>query len=135
MTAQSGELVRAYYAAFNAKKWDDMLALLSDGVSHHVNEGALRGGKERFAEFLAHMDRCYDERLEDVVVMVNEDGSRAAAEFIVYGVYKETDGALPAAHGQAYQLPAGAFFTIEAGQINRVTTYYNLSDWIAQVSG
>lgn len=126
-------LVAAYYAAFNAKDWDGMLALLTEEVSHHVNEGAQRGGKARFAEFLAHMDACYDERLDDVVVMISADGARAAAEFIVRGVYKKTDGALPSARGQRYELPAGAFFTLEGGRIARVTTYYNLKDWIAQV--
>ena len=41
---------------------------------------------------------------------------------------------LPAARGQSYRLPAGSFFSITDGQISRVVTYYNLSDWIAQVS-
>jgi hypothetical protein len=31
-------------------------------------------------------------------------------------------------------LPAGAFFDLEGGLISRVTVYYNLTDWIAQVS-
>ena len=34
-----------------------------------------------------------------------------------------------------YILPAGTFFAIRDGKIARVTTYYNLTDWIAQVSG
>jgi hypothetical protein len=32
-------------------------------------------------------------------------------------------------------LPGGAFFEIENGFITRVTNYYNLQDWIAQVQG
>jgi hypothetical protein len=31
-------------------------------------------------------------------------------------------------------LNAGGFFTLKDGKITRVTTYYNLNDWIAQVS-
>jgi hypothetical protein len=31
-------------------------------------------------------------------------------------------------------LPAGGFFEIRGGKIARVTTFYNLNDWIAQVS-
>jgi hypothetical protein len=31
-------------------------------------------------------------------------------------------------------LPAGAFFEITDGLISRVSVYYNLADWIAQVS-
>jgi steroid delta-isomerase-like uncharacterized protein len=132
MTA--ADLVARYYAAFNAKDWPGMLACLSDDVRHHVNEGAKRDGKARFGEFLAHMDACYDEKLTDIVVMVSADGARAAAEFMVHGTYKLTDGGLPPARGQRYALPAGAFFEIKGGAIARVTTYYNLQNWVAQVS-
>jgi steroid delta-isomerase-like uncharacterized protein len=128
------DLIQRYYAAFNAKDWAAMLACLADTVHHDVNEGGQRGGKEKFGAFLAHMDVCYDEHLSDIVVMTSADGRRAAAEFTVSGTYKTTDGDLPPARGQSYRLPAGAFFGIENGVIARVTTYYNLKDWIAQVS-
>lgn len=127
-------LIRRYYGAFNAKDWDGMLVCLADDVRHDVNEGDARGGKEKFRAFLGHMDTCYDELLTDIAVMVSEDGKRGAAEFIVNGVYKTTDGDLPAARGQSYRLPAGAFFEVESGFIRRVTTYYNLKEWIRQVS-
>ena len=65
----------------------------------------------------------------------HRDGARAAAEFNVHGTYKATDSGLPEAKGQTYVLPAGTFFAIRDGKIARVTTYYNLTDWIAQVSG
>ena len=42
---------------------------------------------------------------------------------------------LPEAKGQTYRLPAGSFFEIRDGQIARITTYYNLTDWSAQVVG
>jgi steroid delta-isomerase-like uncharacterized protein len=127
-------LVQRYYEAFNAKNWPGMVACLSPSIHHDVNEGDARSGREKFAAFLAHMNDCYDETLTDIVVMASPDGARAAAEFIVNGVYKQTDGALPPARGQSYRLPAGAFFEIGDGMILRVTTYYNLKDWIAQVS-
>lgn len=37
------------------------------------------------------------------------------------------------AHGQAYVLPGGAFFELGGGLVTRVTNYYNLEDWLAQV--
>lgn len=80
------------------------------------------------------MDDCYDENLTDIAVMVSPDGTRAAAEFIVNGIYKKTDPGLPEARGQSYRLPAGAFFDVKNGEIARVTTYYNLNEWIRQVS-
>ena len=127
-------LLKTYFDAFNAKDTDAMLACLSDDVAHHVNEGDIRMGKEKFAAFCAHMSRCYDENLTDMVLFVNQDGTRGAAEYTVNGTYLETDAGLPEAKGQTYRLPAGSFFDIKDGQITRVTTRYNLSDWTRQVS-
>ncbi|WP_242511845.1 ketosteroid isomerase-related protein [Rhodobaculum claviforme] len=112
-----------------------MLALVTDDVAHHVNQGAVRHGRAAFAEFCAHMGRSYAERLVDVVILAAPDGTRAAAEFTVHGTYLATDPGLPEARGQTYALPAGSFFALRGGRIARVTTYYNLQDWIAQVSG
>lgn len=128
-------LIEKYYAAFNAGDMGGMLACLADDVRHDVNQGASRYGKTAFAEFCAHMTRCYRERLDHIVIMVAPDGARAAAEFMVHGEYLATDEGLPEARGQRYLLPGGAFFEISGGLIRRVTTYYNLPDWERQVKG
>ena len=130
----SADTIAAYFAAFNAKDTQAMLDCLAEDVAHHVNEGNLRSGKAAFAEFCAHMTRCYDETLTDMVILTSADGSRAAAEYVVNGSYLHTDAGLPEARGQTYRLPAGSFFSLQDGRITRVVTYYNLSDWIAQVS-
>ncbi|MFD1508430.1 ketosteroid isomerase-related protein [Lacimonas salitolerans] len=126
--------IQSYFDAFNAGDTDAMLACLAEDVAHHVNEGQIREGRERFAAFCAHMTRCYSETLSDMVILVSEDGTRAAAEYIVNGTYLETDDGLAEARGQTYRLPAGSFFSLSEGKITRVVTYYNLADWIAQVS-
>ena len=69
-----------------------------------------------------------------MVVFEAEGGTRAAAEYIVNGTYLATDSGLPEANGQSYRLPAGSFFSLEGDKITRVVTYYNLADWVAQVS-
>lgn len=130
----SKTLIAAYFDAFNAGQTDRMLDLLHDEIEHHVNEGKIRKGKALFAEFNDHMTRCYKENLTDLVIFANEAGDRAAAEFVVNGTYLQTDDGLPEAHGQTYILPAGSFFTIRDGKIARVTTYYNLADWVRQVN-
>lgn len=127
------ELILAYYAAFNRGDWDGMLALLGDDVVHDLNQGPRETGREAFAAFLQRMARSYREQLHDIVVMVSPDGARAAAEYIVHGEYLANDAGLPAAHGQKYMLPGGAFFEVRDNRIRRVTNYYNLEDWIAQV--
>lgn len=128
------QTIKRYFDAFNAKDIPGMLDCLSEDVAHHVNEGEIRIGKAAFANFCAHMSRCYDETLTDLVLFEAEGGTRAAAEFTVNGHYLETDDGLPKAHGQSYKLPGGSFFDLEDGKITRVTTRYNLSDWIKQVS-
>jgi len=128
-------LVGRYFDAFQAGDSDGMLACLSEDVIHDVNQGERRMGKERFRAFNARMAHCYTERLDGIVIMATADGTRAAAEFMVAGVYKNTDEGLPPAKGQAYSLPAGTFFAIRDGLITRVTTYYNLTDWLVQVAG
>ncbi|MAY89418.1 MAG: isopropylmalate/homocitrate/citramalate synthase [Pseudooceanicola sp.] len=127
------DCVKTYFDAFNAGDTDAMLDCLTDDVAHHVNEGKIRTGKPAFAEFCAHMSRCYRENLTDMVIFSGAGGTRAAAEYIVNGTYLETDEGLPEARGQSYRLPAGSFFDIRDGKIARVTTYYNLADWMAQV--
>lgn len=127
-------LVQRYYAAFNAGDRAAMCALLAEDVAHDVNQGDRRRGIAAFRAFMAQMDAAYEERLEEVVVMADATGTRAAAEFVVAGRYLRTEPGLPEARGQAYRLPAGAFLEIAGGRITRVTTYYNLPDWIRQVS-
>jgi steroid delta-isomerase-like uncharacterized protein len=126
--------IAAYYAAFNAGDAAGMLAQVTDDIEHRVNEGGIRRGRALFSEFCAHMGVSYRETLRDMVIFTTPDGSRAAAEFTVHGTYLQTDPGLPEAKGQTYILPAGAFFDLRDGKIARVTTFYNLNDWIAQVS-
>jgi steroid delta-isomerase-like uncharacterized protein len=133
MTAE--QLVRAYYDAFNAGDFKQMVALLAEDVIHDINQGEREVGRPAFAAFMERMNASYRERLEDIVVMTEPTGRRAAAEFIVYGTYLKADPGLPPAHGQSYSLPAGAFFDIREGQIGRVTNFYNLEHWLAQVRG
>jgi steroid delta-isomerase-like uncharacterized protein len=116
---QTLTLIQAYYDAFNAGDIDAMVDLVAEDVIHDVNQGERRTGRSRFHAFCARMAHHYDETLSGLTIMVSEDGARAAAEF---------------ARGQSYALPAGTFFAIQQGRIGRVSTYYNLTDWIMQVS-
>jgi steroid delta-isomerase-like uncharacterized protein len=125
--------IRAYYAAFNARDWQGMTALLTEDVAHDICQGGCQTGRAAFAAFLAHMDRCYRESVRDLVVMVSADGARAAAEFELDGTYLATDGAHPPARGQTYTLRVGAFFDLSGGKIARVSNHYNVKAWLDQV--
>lgn len=137
--AAAERLVRAYYDAFNAGDEAGFLALLAEDVIHDISQGGREVGKPAFARFLAHMNRCYRERIADLVVLTEPAGTRAAAEFTVHGTYIATDPGVPAgtpaASGQTYALPAGAFFALREGKVARISNHYNLGEWVRQVGG
>lgn len=126
-------LLKKYYAHFNAGDTDAMLGLLDEDVVHDINQGGAEIGVEAFRSFFVRMNRSYRENLQEIQLFASEDGTRAAAEFVVHGTYLATDDGLPEATGQIYVLPAGAFFSIKNGKIARVTMYYNLENWLRQV--
>jgi steroid delta-isomerase-like uncharacterized protein len=134
MNQDTINLIQKYYEAFNKGDMDTFMGLLTDEVIHDINQGKREIGKEAFAQFMACMNYNYKEQLVDMVVMATPDGTRAAAEFVVLGEYLKTDEGLPVAQGQKYRLPAGAFFEVRDNKVARITNYYNLQDWIAQVS-
>lgn len=127
------DIISQYYARFNAGDYEGMLALLSEDVLHEPSQGEPRQGKQKFREFLAHMENCYKEQVLDPVIMVTSDGTHAAAEFMLSGSYLKTDAGLPPARGQQYKLRVGAFFELKQGKITRVSNHYNLQHWLRQV--
>lgn len=127
------ELVLAYFEAFNKGRTEDMIELLDPDIEHDINQGKTQKGVESFRAFLKHMNDCYKEELKDIVIMENDDKTRVAAEFMVHGTYLKTDGSLPVARSQKYTIRAGSFFKINNKKIIRITTYYNLSNWIEMV--
>jgi steroid delta-isomerase-like uncharacterized protein len=80
------------------------------------------------------MEYCYHERLHDIVLLCSEDGTRAAAEYVVDGEYVADDIGMPPARGQRYQMPGAAFFALGGGLIRRVSDHYNLQEWFSQVA-
>lgn len=125
-------LIAAYFDAFNRHDLHGMLATLHPDVQHDINESGSELGKAAFEKFKAHMDTCYKEQITDLVIFSN--GNRGAVEFTCSGEYLKTDGNLPEANGQTYSIPAAAFFEEKDGLLSRVTSYYNLKNWIAAVS-
>jgi steroid delta-isomerase-like uncharacterized protein len=127
-------IIYSYYEAFNSGDLAAFLDLLADDVVHDLNQGGREIGKDAFRAFLDRMNRCYRETLTDIMIFESHDGTRGAAEFVVNGQYLATDEGLPEATGQSYVLPAGAFFEVRGGKVARITNYYNLQDWLAQVT-
>lgn len=126
-------IVKAYFDAFNKNDMPIFLSLLNDDVIHDINQGYTEAGKSAFEKFMKHMNNCYQEKVYNLKIMTSEDDKFAAAKYMVEGIYLKTDGNLPQAKNQKYTLSAGSFFEIENNKIKRVTTYYNLNEWIGLV--
>lgn len=135
MNQATEKLLQDYYDAFNRQDMAAFLNMLTDDVIHDVNQTGREVGKEAFSQFMDRMNAHYKEQIVDISITTNDAGDRAAVEFTVLGEYLSTDEGLPEAAGQTYRLPAGAFFVIRDGKVARITNYYNLEDWIAQVTG
>jgi steroid delta-isomerase-like uncharacterized protein len=131
---RTSALVLRFCAAFSRGDVDGMVDCVADEVVHDINQGEREVGKAAFRAYLLQHGRSYREELRDVVVMSIDDGTRAAAEFSVNGVYQSEAPGLPAAAGQRYTLTAGVFFAINQGKIARVTPYYNQHDRLAQIA-
>ncbi len=129
----SQNLIHTYYEAFNKKNWETFFDLLDEHVVHDINQGNQEVGKNLFMHFMERMNRSYDERVVDLIVLTGKHEERAAAEFFIEGVYLATDPGLPPARNQKYRLRCGAFFEIRKEKICRVTNYYNLKEWLSQV--
>jgi steroid delta-isomerase-like uncharacterized protein len=131
---RTSALVLRFCAAYSRGDVDGMLDCVADDVVHDVNQGERESGKAAFRAYLQQHVRSYREEWRDVVVMSIDDGTRAAAEFSVHGVYQNAAPGLPAAQGQRYVLTAGVFFAINQGKIARITPYYNQHDRQAQIA-
>ncbi len=128
------EIAKQYYDAFNKQNWQGMIALVDPDITHEPNQGEVRKGIELFREFLQMMDESYEETLTDMVFLTEPSETRVALEFTVNGIYKKGEEGFPVANGQKYVLSAAAFLEIKNQKITRVTTYYNLPQWIKLVS-
>ncbi len=128
-------VIQLYYDTFNTGDRSAFLALLNEGVEHGLNQAVPEIGLPAFRSFLARMDRCYAEQVEALeIFLAANDPTRAAAEFTISGTYLATEAGLPPAQGQQYRLRVGAFFEVQEGKISRITNYYNLHEWLRQIS-
>ncbi|MFP6799871.1 MAG: nuclear transport factor 2 family protein [Pseudomonas sp.] len=133
MPAAAHALLTRYFNALNERDSRACLALLSADVLLDINQGPREQGVQAFADYLERSQRCYRESIDNLQILTEPSGQRAACEFTLSGEYLSTDDGLPDACGQSYQLTAASFFEIRDGKIARVSQHFNLPEWLAQV--
>lgn len=134
MQATTLDIIKRYYDSYNKRDMTAFLNLLDENVIHDINQGGKEIGKKAFATYMKDAIQSSNEVVKNLVIMMTEDGARAAAEFMVEGNYVATYADFPKATGQHYKLDCGAFFEVKNGKITRVTVYYNFNDWLKQIT-
>lgn len=129
----SRAIVDAYFAAFNQRRWDAMVALCADDVVHDRNEAGREFGAHNLRAYLELTALCYEERLEDLAIMAGA-GGRFAAEWVAVGRYVGDEAGLLPARGQHYRVGGGTFLVVGGERITRITTYYNLQAFLDQMA-
>lgn len=125
--------IEDYYQAFNDERDDVLFSLLDKDVLHEINQSHQEIGIDKFRQFIKRFRSCFVEKVSDLTIFTNESSTRGSAEFIVKGAYIQTEPPLPPANNQTYSLRMGAFFALQKGKINRITTYYNQKEWLSMM--
>jgi steroid delta-isomerase-like uncharacterized protein len=127
------KLIRSYFTAFSICDFDGLVALLDEQVIYDPPRGKREHGQAAVRAHLEDAQRCFQESVHDLALMIDADGRRAAAEFTLVGRYTESADGLPPAAGQEYGVAAGAFFLVDGGKVVRATHYANQNDWLKQL--
>jgi steroid delta-isomerase-like uncharacterized protein len=126
-------LIHRFVEAFNDRSIEGMLACVSEDVAFDAASGNRSIGRPEMEAALLHRIRRYREAMADAVVLVSEDGHRAAVEYTLRGAYTETDAGLPAATGQTFSVMGGSFFEVDDGMISRASMYYNVKQLQSEI--
>ena len=77
MQKQAQAVIKHYYEAFNKKKTSNkFFDLMTDDVIHDINQNGHEIGKEAFRKFMDKMNKNYEEKVVDLVIFTNENGTR-----------------------------------------------------------
>ena len=130
---ETADLVQRFADALNASDLDAVDALLHEDVTFDLPGEGRAFGREAFRRVRMDRARHLDERMSDLAVMVDDHGGRAAVEYTLRGIYRETMAGAPPAENQSYSLSAGMFVEVDDGLITRVTAYHDPVEWRRQV--
>lgn len=131
---QAIDLVKTYYTALDDKDMNQFFSLMDPNVVHEINQSAPEKGVDKFKDFMKRTSSSFNEKFDNIVILVSDDGKHAAAEWVDHGTYfKDYLGMDVGAHNQKYALTGAHFFEIRDGKIARVTSYYNMTNFAAQI--
>lgn len=124
--AETRKLIETWLSAYSARRIDDMLACVSDNAALDISGQERVTGRRQIRFALAERFKQFEESVADIEIMMNDSGTRGAAEFTLRGRYRSDADELPPASGQPYSQLAGIFFEVEGGLFSRLSYRFNL---------
>lgn len=124
------ELVMRYYTAYNAENWQACFSLLSPDVVHDHPKGR-ELGKLSFERSVFQADRC---RLQfaNISIRASQSGRQAVAEYSVLRSDLNTAPEMLQGNIPSHHLQGRSFFDVKGGLIRRITTYFDLKEWMGR---
>lgn len=115
--------VARYFQALNTLDLETLSEIVSPELIHDLDSVERRLGREAFLAYLAARAREYREHVFDIQVMVNAEGTRAAAEFTLLGFPLAEGPEEEIGDPQTYRISGGLFFQLDQGCILRVSQH------------
>ena len=128
------EIVKAYYAAYNAHDTEKQIALMTKDIIHAPNQGEKTTGVEHYRAFNTANNASFDEDCVELKFFTSPDSKKVIAESYAVGKYVKDMEGYPKAKNQPYRSHVVEVFEFAGGKIKSLATYYNEKDWIAQIS-
>ena len=119
-------LIKRFFDAINSADAEAAANCLHEDAVRDTGGGAREFGRQAFREFLVYRQAETGEQIGDAMIMANDDGTRAAAEFTRRGRRRDASGI--AGGGESYSVSGGMFFAVEDGSIVRITPAGALAD-------
>lgn len=120
------------FAAFNARDWDNLLALVHPECILEVGSHARRTGSTGAREIIAYYEQFYEMRFISYRHFIS--GHRTSTEAMMRVRYVATEPGLPKARGQVCDVPFACFGEVRGGRYTRIRMIFSFVEWINIVS-
>ena len=117
---ETERLIADFLSALNARDMEALTALVGRDVVHDAPDGQRSVGAEALREGLFRQAAQSEETIADIVVMSDESGMHAAAEFTRRGI-QHAAAAEPGVEGRRYAMRDALLFEVDGGRITRVS--------------
>ena len=120
------------FAAFNARDWDNVLALVDPECVLEIGSNARMTGVTGAREIIGFYEQFYEMRFVSYRHFVA--AHRSSTEAMMRVKYIATEPGMPEARGQVCDVPFACFGEVRGGRYTRIRMIFSFVEWINIVS-